>query len=228
MKTAFIITGQMRTFATCVHTMRWHLFRHYPDADFYISTTRDADTESWRELKKLYPRARIEVDVVDTQPDITEPFEPVRFEPYERSVPVQSVLRQLWQLERGWTFARTFGVEYGTYIRLRPDSFFHSFATPGPALFDVGYVPWWGRFGGVNDRFAVLGHTAALSYFSTFSRIDGLMAAGCPLHPESLVRGSMEMAGCLVMDTLRAEFSTLKHGQNREPEIGPIDIAHMR
>jgi hypothetical protein len=226
MKASIIISGQMRTFATCVHTLRWHVFRHYPGADFFISTVKDADVESWKELRKLYPEAKITLDIVDKQPELPEPHEPVRFEPYERSVSVQAVLKQLWQLERGWNLMEQSGVIYDTILRVRPDSFFHSFMPPCHTQPQWAHVPWWGRFGGVNDRFAVLGRDAAPAYFKTHNKIADHMAAGCPLHPESLVAASLSLGGFVTDDTLRAEFSTLKHGENRPPEISPIDFCH--
>ena len=233
-RTAIILSGQMRTFNVCYHTQAWHVFRHFPNADFYVSTVRDDDTESWKLLHKLPAPARVfDADVVDGQPVLPEPPEPVRFEPYVRSVPVQAVLRQLWQLERAWKYMleRRGDTKYSRVIRIRPDSFFHS------ARFDhiiddtEAMTPWWGRFGGVNDRFAVMGFAAAQAYFTTYSRIPHLMERGCPLHPESLVYGSLTEAGCTVDDTLRAEFSTLKRTpdgrfDSREPEIGYIDMAH--
>lgn len=227
MRTAIIITGEMRTFATCVYTQRWHVYRHYPNADFYISTVSDTNTETWRELPKILPNAQVSIDIVGTQPTLPEPAEPVRFEPYVRSVPLQAILRQLWQLQRGWELVKGSGREYDQYIRMRPDSFFHSFRPRGEFGPDVARTPWWGRFGGVQDRFAVLGHEAAPHYFKTLSNLQQLIDAGCPLQTESMVYGSMVLNGVRLYDNLLAEFSTLKDaGTNREPEISPVDFVH--
>lgn len=149
---------------------------------------------------------------------------------------------------------------YDTIVRLRPDLWFRSFEnrTPtSPRVVDyfkrhpeggaivltptdleyqqkVALTPWWGRFGGINDRFAILGAKAAYAYFTTYSRLPELLAAGCPLHPESLVKASLLQKGCMVDDTLLAEFSKLYGPENpklngtfRDPEITPIDIAHL-
>ena len=88
-------------------------------------------------------------------------------------------------------------------------------------------TPWWGRFGGINDRFAVLGFGAVKEYFTTYSKVERLIQMGAPLHPETLVAESMRDAGCIIRDDLKAEFSTVrKGGQMRPPEITSIDIAH--
>lgn len=230
MSTAIIMTGHARTFATCIHTLKWHVLRHYADPAFYVSTIKDEDSEPMQAaLRKLFPGAPVNMEAIDAQPELPEPAEPVRFEPYARSVPLQAVLRQLWQLEHGWKLYQRLGRETErTFIRVRPDLFFHSFEAP-PAQIDDDkcYTPWWGRFGGINDRFAVMGEYAAGMYFTAFSHIQHAQAAGCPLHPESLVKAAMVMRDCVVVDRLKTEFTTLrKDGQHRQPEIMPWDLAH--
>lgn len=255
MKTAILISGHMRTFSRCLPTLAWHVFRLFPDADFYVSTVKDQDAHTVNLLRERYPAAKIAVEVVDAQPELPIPVPPVvpdwtlgrmyGHEPYGISVHPQAILRQLWQLERVWRLAEKDAGNYDTFIRCRPDLWFRSFTKPPsegsphgngrPYISpSIAYTPWWGRFGAVNDRFAILGATAAEAYFTTFSRIPELLKAGCPLHPESLVKGSMEMAGAYVYDTLRAEFSKLYGPENpklngtfRDPEITMIDVAHL-
>jgi hypothetical protein len=216
----------MRTFAQCVHAFRWQVLRHYNVTAFYVSTVQDEDTASVGKLQELFPGVPVHLDIVSEQPLLPEPEEPVRFEPFARSVPLQAVLRQLWQLERGWALRKEKGGESAIIIRARPDAFFHGYK-PEPMHRWLARTPYWGRFGGVNDRFAVLGEDAAAHYFETFKKIPALQAAGCPLHPESLVRASLEDGGCDVSDLLRAEFSTLrKDGEVRSPEISPTDFVN--
>lgn len=231
MNTAIIITGEMRTFSHCIHTLRWQVFRHFPNPAFYVSTVKDAQAASVSAISRFYPSAPLHVDTVDRQPDIPEPVEVARFEPYERSVSVQSVLRQLWQLERGLTLWQDKGRQEDVVLRVRPDLYMHSFRLPVGAVDFIArneaFTPWWGRFGGVNDRFAVMGRDAAPHYFGTFSKIKRLMDAGCPLHPESLVLASMQDGGVAHRDTLCAEFSTRRlNGEDRQMEVGPTDFAH--
>lgn len=227
MSTAVIITGHMRTFKVCVHTLRWQVLRHYTDPAFYVSTVDDEDAGSVEEIRKLWPAAPLHVETVE-QPVLPEPPESVRFEPYARSVPVQAVLRQLWQLQRGFRLWQEHGRGETDLLRVRPDLFFHSFRRPH---YNGAHTPWWGRFGGANDRFAVFhgglnGTTAAAqAYFETYDHIGEHMAAGCPLHPESLIGASLARQAW--SERLRAEFTTLrKNGDNRAPEISPIDLAH--
>lgn len=229
MSTAVIMTGHARTFATCIHTFKWHVARHYADPSFYVSTVRDEDSAGMEPLlRKLFPSAPVYIEQIEAQPNIPEPAEPVRFEPYARSVPVQAVLRQLWQNERGWElYKRTATVEAKTFIRVRPDLYFHSLSNPplGDPFPHTAFTPKWGRFGGVNDRFAIMGRAAAEYYLTAFSYMPTAMSAGCPLHPESLVMAAMELRGCNIDDSLSVQFSTWrKDGQHRPPEIMAVDL----
>ncbi len=227
MKTDVIITGHMRTYKHCVQALRWHVLRHFDIAAFYVSTVRDEDTDSFMLLHELFPGVPVRLDCVDSQPDIPEPAEPVRFEPYKRSVPVQSVLRQLWQLERGWKLREDSHGSGQTVIRVRPDIFFHSFTMPAPHNpIPFCWSPWWGRFGGMNDRVAIMDANTASRYFTTYSRIGTLMAKGCPLHPETMLA---EAVGPIYgLHKLRTMFSTVRaNGEARTPEISMADIAEL-
>lgn len=229
MSTAVIITGHMRTFATCIHTLRWHVLRHYSanGLEFYVSTVQDEDAASAELLRSMFPGCPVHIEVVAKQPDLFEPPEAVRFEPYERSVPLQAVLRQLWQMEQGWILYKAKAKQRaGLFIRVRPDLYFHNFVPP-VVWGGLVSTPWWGKFGGVNDRLAVIGPDAAEAYFTAYSHIPDAQAEGCPLHPESLVRAACEMRGAITDTRLIAEFTTLrKDGQHRPPEITPWDLAH--
>ena len=257
MKTAVLYTGHMRTFAQCLPTQYWQVLRHYaPQIDFYVSTIRDEDAESWKLLEKLFPSAKVFVEVVPEQPQLALPagLPPesawregacFSWEPFAISVPPQAVLRQLRQLNETWKLYKRSG-EFGhtTILRMRPDTWMHGFVPVSaeraqtlstgrntyvaPAPFPgCAETPWWGRFGGINDRMAVLGEKAAEAYFTTFERVPALVASGCPFHPESLVCASLTAAGCPPSHKLKAEFSTLrKNGECRSPEISPIDFVH--
>jgi hypothetical protein len=246
MKTAILISGHMRSFARCLPNQADQVFRHFAEADFFVSTVKDEDCGTAELLRERFPRARVEIEVIDCQPEIPIPVPPASadwqagqnrlytHEPYALSVHPQAVLRQLWHLDHLWTRYAEQLTAYDCFVRSRPDLYFRSFApshtNPLPA---TAFVPWWGRFGGINDRFAILGHKAVEAYFTTFSRIGDLLAKGYPLHPERLIYASLTEAGCFVDDTLRAEFSKLiwdrgpQHGHFRDPEISPIDIAHL-
>ena len=118
-------------------------------------------------------------------------------------------------------------IRFDTIIRMRADLWFHSFE---PADADSVYpsecfTPPWGEFGGINDRFAIMGPTAARYYFGVFEAIPELLAAGCPFHPESLVAANLERGNVTINRTLKAFFSTERlDGTRRWPEITPMDM----
>lgn len=253
MRTAIIYTGAMRAFDRCIETHNWHVLRHLGEVDFYVSTYKDGTEAQAEILRARFPKSRVEIEVMDSQPDCISDLRakgvplPERWkegknythEPYAISVHPQAVLRQLWQLEKGWElFERTAPAtmtteknvpNYDCVVRCRPDLFFHSskFRIEKMPL-DVALTPWWGRFGGIADRFAILGLVAAEVYFHTYSIVWELMAIGCPLHPESLIYAAMTTVKLPVIDTLRVEFSTMRaNGQTRAPEISASDIAHL-
>lgn len=227
MSTAVFITGHLRTFKTCIHTIKWHVLRRHSPTDFYVCTVRDDQSGDWRELEKLFPGVPVHVRVVGTQPELPEPVETVRFEPFARSVPVQAVLRQLWQLDQAWQHYQEVGKTHDVFVRVRPDLFFHTYHAPAIVCPFDAHTPWFGRFGGINDRFAILGRGASESYFRTFSALDDLMARGCPLHPESLIKASLERGRIAISDRLKTEFSTLRlNGECREPEVSIVDVTH--
>lgn len=236
MSTAILISGHMRSFDVCLPTLHHHVFRHFPDADFYVSTVQDEDAHKVELLKKKYGDRVKAVNIEKEQPVFPLPPEcppnwrgPQSFymhEPYAISVSPQAVIGQLWQLKNAWKLVPS-DDHYGTFVRCRPDLWFHHFDKP-LEYSHVAYTPWWGRFGGCNDRFAVLGLQAARHYFTTFDKLNELVADGCPLHPESLVKFSLEKNMCLVSDNMDALFSTVRtNGEMRRPEIAQWDIARV-
>jgi hypothetical protein len=243
MRTAIVFSGHMRTFDRCLPTMDWHIFRHYPAAHFFVSTVADADALKAQLLVERYGADRVKIDTVPEQPDcvaemraagVNLPAEwhrgqPYSHEPYAISVHPRAVLRQIWQLGRAWTAFCDDLWAFDVVIRLRPDLWLHDYTPPRPVGEAVCLTPWWGRFGGVNDRCAVMGPTAAAAYFGTYAAIPALMAEGCPLHPESLVGASLWAARCVTSAKLQTTFSTLRqNGEMRPPEISWIDVAGLQ
>jgi hypothetical protein len=246
MNTAILISGHMRSFDRCLPTLHWHVFRHFPAAHFYVSTLADEDAPKVELLTAAYGAERVHVEILPGQPDCISELrsrgcqlppewmkgKPYTHEPYAISVHPQAVARQLWQLEQAWNLYTAANRPAEVIIRCRPDLWFHSSELETPAPFpmpdSVASVPWWGRFGGINDRFAVLGATAAAAYFTTYSQIPEHLANGCPFHPESLIKASLDRAGCEIQDDGRYEFSTLRaNGELRAPEISTQDLAHV-
>ncbi len=238
-KTAVIISAHMRSFERCFPTIAWHVLRHYQNCDFFVSTVRDRDVASVNLIEQRFPDSRVVIEVCDAQPELPIPVQPhdpkwlpmtgqmFSHEPYAISVHPQAVLRQLWHLQRGWEFfnQRACAADYDVFIRLRPDSYFRAFSPPSETHMLQAYTPFWGTFGGCNDRFAIMGEHAARAYFTTFGQLGTLLKLGCPLHPESLVHASLWHANVDHRQTLRAIFSKLiwdhgpDHKKFRDPEI---------
>lgn len=237
MKTAILYSGHARTFARTFANHRWMLYRHFSDFAIFASLVADADGENMRKLLVDAYGSKAKVELVKQPDHIPLPAgcpaeeswrlgQPFMHEPYWISVSPQAVLKQLWHLERVWDFAieETTDDRFADIIvRVRPDIWFHSLRVPAQLLPRDALVPWWGQFGGVNDRFAVLGYRAAASYFRAFSEAPAAIAQGAPLHPESLVAHAIRSE---LVRRIAVEFSTVRtNGEIRPPEISAADIA---
>ena len=281
MSTAILISGQLRTFAQCSPTQRWHVYRHFPDCHFFLVVQRQRDA-----IEILTPLMRdfgsdhvhlLQIDdpTLEVTPEITSAFD---LAPYANAAPAHQLLLQHWYQAEVWKHFLAVSSQlsavsseprrasdlqtpprssadhatsekadrrsliadrFDTFIRIRPDQFFHSFDQPSNFDFSgrrglnthiaehVAFTPWWVRFGGVNDRLAILGREAARAYFTVYEQIPALLAKGCPFHPESLVKAALLENGCTIHETLRTEFTTLRlDGNHRPPEIMSCDIAH--
>lgn len=232
----------MRSFDKCLANHAYQVHRHFPGADFYLSTVVDQDAVRCAES---FGRKWTAKEVKDKQPDFPLPpgcppqWAPGKFymhEPFWISASPAAILGQLWQLQNVWDLIPA-DKDYDCYIRIRPDIWFQEFTPPRHMLtltptgyipmVELAHVPWWGRFGGVNDRFAILGAKAAEAYFTTFSAVDRLIFGGAPLHPETLIKRQLEAEGCHINDTLCAVFGTLRtNGEMRQPEISGVDLGH--
>jgi hypothetical protein len=241
MKTAIILTGAMRSFDKCLPNLQWHVFRHFPGAKFYCVTADDEDSWMAKSLIPGVPHIRAvtqpEMIIPPGCPNEWTPGKPYMHEPYHISVDPRHVLGQLWMLREGWRLYQEANESADLIIRCRPDLWFHSFEVPkfvrmrtNPKSYVDGngtlaFTPRWGRFGGCNDRFALLEAVAAEAYFTAYDNIPEMISEGAPLHPETLVRYAMERKKCVVYDDMKADFSTLrKTGEMRPPEITGSDL----
>jgi hypothetical protein len=229
MSTAVIISGQMRTFAQCYPTQKWQIFRHYePDIHFFVSCVDDAQASSAELLRENYQNVHIERytdPVLSVIPDSAGAHAP-----YKNATSHQKLLLQHWANKRAWDFFLASGKSKtcDTVIRIRPDQYIHRFQKPSSPTSYQCYCPWWGKFGGVNDRLAIMGDLAADGYFNTWSSIDLLLARGCPFHPETLVMESMKLQDVEIIPRLMTSFSTMRlNGQQRWPEITTEDLAEL-
>ena len=258
MSTAILYSGQLRTFAQWYPTQRWHVLRHFADPHFFFTIQAQPDAlQILAPLIADYGADHVHVQQL-TDPDLTPDLTPqlsaaYHQAPYANAAPAHQLLLQHWYQAQVWEnfcgHRKTLSLEFDTIIRLRPDLFFHSFEDPtaqkvtrtdreghpnGIVIFQGGIrddevlTPWWGRFGGLNDRFAIMGPAAARAYFDVYGKIPELLGSyRAPFHPETLLAARLEIAQVHVTQTLRAEFSTLRmNGQARPPEISPIDLAH--
>lgn len=248
MSTAVIISGQMRTFARCYPTQRWMVYRHYQrpevrdqkseDPHFFVSCLDDNNAESAELLRKHY--ANVHIEKWHDPQDLPEvPIEYGAHAPYANAAGHAQLMLQHWGNKKAWEFFESeIGDQrsevspapvFNTIIRMRPDNFFHRFTPPFHNLMDDdALTPWWGKFGGINDRFAIMGYKAAKAYFNTYDKITELLAAGCPFHPESLVAASLLDSNISIFTNLMTAFSTLRiSGEQRWPEITSDDVAEL-
>ncbi len=218
LKTAVLISGQLRTFKKCYPTQKWHIFRHYePDIHFFVSCVDDEQAPSGDLLLEDY-EGRVHIDAWYKDPtDLPEiPIGKGACAPYANATTHDKLMLQHWGNKKVWDFfASSAATEsFDVIIRIRPDLWIHRFQPPrltGDALWNepnTVFAPWWGKFGGINDRLAVMGRQAAETYFNLYSGIDGLLKHGCPFHPETMLAGWLQICGVTVDNTLMATFST--------------------
>ena len=232
MKTAVIISGQARTFDLCYPSQRWQVYRHYePDLHFFVSVKDDEDADKMEVLRENHKNVVIQKLPDPEDADLFIPPEDAgRFAPYANAAGNKQLMLQHWgnKMALGFALKRIIKLGCEIVIRIRADLFFHSFIKPPNPFHAEAMTPWWGRFGGVNDRFAVMGAVAAKGYFNTYDLIPELLEQGCPFHPETLVYESMMKQGVMVRRDLRTTFSTIrKNGQQRPPEIMLEDLADL-
>ena len=211
MKTAVLISGQMRTFGDCIANLNWHVFRRLDNPTFFISCADDEQARDAYLIEGYSKNAHVERLI---QPEVGEPpYVLARHAPYapnpNNATVIQPILKQLWHYRRVWDFHRQMcpDEKFGIYVRCRPDLFFHRFDMPRSVIPYQFVGPWKATCGGVNDRFSIMGPVAAEAYFTAFDKLTTLLDAGCPLHPESIQQAALESAGCVISNTLRAEFT---------------------
>ncbi len=229
MKTAVLISGQLRTFKKCYPTQRWQIFRHYePDIHFFVACCDDDQAGDSSLLLADYENVYIErlQDPIDL-PDI--PIQKGAFAPYANATSHPKLMLQHWGNKKVWElFASKADIEsFDTVIRIRPDLWIHRFIMPDDTWSNEAILPWWGKFGGVNDRLAVLGNSAAREYFNVMDRIDEFLSKGCPFHPETLLASALRGIN---IRPLMSEFSTDRMDGTRrwwQQEALPCDHADL-
>ena len=236
MKTAIIMTGQARSFATTFRTQNWNFYRNLPDPHFFVSINDDADADAMKVIGEKYP---LKMEKVQDKilPEPKDGAQLASFAGYGFGGTIQRVLQQHYALKRGWEYFRE-QPDHDTFdliVRLRPDLWVQDFVPPDYSkigLFDC-HTPWYSSFGGVNDRFAIMGYMAAKAYMTVYDKHQALWDAGCPLHHETMVRAAMEMDGVRVKQDLLAEYRICRKTKPGEPvqivpeQMWPHDWARM-
>ena len=230
MSTAIIYSGQARTIAQCLPTQHWHVFRHFTDLHFFIVWQNEPNAVAGvKLLEAKYGKERVHAKLIADPQDLPRvPLIKGAHAPYANAAAHSQLMMQHWYQNEAWKwFVEQGQTDAMHVIRMRGDNFFHSF-TPTPVSANRVLSPWWGRFGGINDRFALMHAGAASAYFTVYEKLNDLLADGCPFHPESLLLAAIQKGGVMSDDTLRTEFTTKRLvGGDRAPEIMAPDIAHL-
>jgi hypothetical protein len=187
-------------------------------------------------LEAKYGADRVHAKLIDDPKDLPMiPLKAGAHAPYANAAPHPQLMMQHWYQNEVWKLYIESGPRDSeeTIIRMRGDNFFHSFEFPGVMATrnqapGICHSPWFGRFGGINDRFAIMDRGGAEAYFTVYNVIPGLLEQGCPFHPESLSLAAMTSRKVRSRDTLKAEFSTMRlNGPMRFMETTATDIAHF-
>lgn len=224
MSTAVLISGNVRSFMRCYASQRWQVYRKIADPWFFVSVEDEPGAKDIERLRELCGHVFIQY-VKQPEFKMHESYEAAReHAPYAPSVPTSAIAGQFWHLMQSWNYFLSVKPACGftEFLRIRPDSFVQTF-TPPTDSFGI-HVPWWGNYGGVNDRMAFIGSAQlAEAYFTTFNRIHELIKLGCPMHPESLLAVAVDPR--YFRRTLDAEFITLRAKGDPRPDSKPVYYA---
>jgi hypothetical protein len=197
-------SGQARTFRSCWPNHWWYVLRHFPEAKVFASVADDAQARDMELLRQRFPKAKIEVV---KQPDFAEAekYETMNaWGGYPLSAKAANVLKAFWHYEKVWKMKG--GEVFDINVRIRPDLWFQEMELPGHVEAWECWTAPWGSWGGINDRFAIMGAKAAESYMTAHSGMMGLLEAGAPFHPETLTRAAVERNGGKCVQRLAATF----------------------
>ncbi len=224
MKVALCFSGQMRTLAQCIGTIRRHLLEPLAAAgaevDTCVHAAADADADS---ALQLSPR----ILHVEPQPWFDEKRYACRIG--RGCVGIQSVLRQLWSIKKSndlkRQYAATQGIRYDWSFRVRPDSEFVQgpleFAGIATRVTPVRgvFVPKFSNWYGLNDRFAWGSDLEMDTYSNRFEKLDDYVAIGGVFHPESFLYWSLAAGRAPILRSNVAFFTLRKSGDRVLPDF---------
>lgn len=210
MKTAVLVSGQMRTADKCAAAIR----ALYPDAPFVVHAVADEDADKAFAFKPA-------VTVIEPQHEMPERRE-YSWQIGRGCHGVQRVLKQLWGLARVWEVFQASGIKADVIVRCRPDLVFTvpPEAPAGDGLHVPKFANWWG----LNDRFAFGDVTTMRTYFTRLYQLDEYIDAGGIFHPETFLRSVM--AGYTLHRT-RAVFATLRPDGSRDEPVWVFDAGDL-
>lgn len=205
MKTAVLVSGQMRSLDVCITSIQKHVLDKIGDYDVIAHVAEDED--AWK-VELLEPKKC----VVVPQPEFDEKNYIHRTG--RGVIGIQQVLKMFWSMEESNTLKKQAEAERGTrydrVIRLRPDTQFFSdiedLATIDP---NAIYIPTFCNYWGYQDRFAFGGSEVMDVYHDKLALVDVCCAEGGIFHPESMLKWVIDRAGVpvkrteIVFDTLR-------------------------
>lgn len=226
MKTAVIISGEARTFKACWPTQYWQVYRHLEDVHFFVHVAADDQANDMTLIWKHFPVSSARIAVDNPPVDLWAPPANAAFgAPYFVHPDLGRIIRQWWHWREAWRMLQQSDQVFDRVIRMRPDNYFQAKVEPREPLARSGFFPWWGRWGGENDRFAILGIEATLAYSLLFENVGELLNQGCPLHPETMLAAQLEHHEIGIQHA-DFEFATQRmDGTRREPEYTPRELA---
>ena len=135
MKTAVLISGQLRTFAKCYPTQKWQIFRHYePDIHFFVSCVDDTQADSAKLLSADYENVNVEryQDPCFGDDLYMPPERSGAAAPYANATTHYKLMLQHWGNKRVWDFfcSKSQTDSFDVIIRIRPDIWIHRFQPP--------------------------------------------------------------------------------------------------
>ncbi|MEI7933086.1 MAG: hypothetical protein WCI21_08540, partial [Alphaproteobacteria bacterium] len=153
-KTAILMSGQFRTFTACLNTQHWHIYRRYPDLQFFVVMQNTPEAPGGVQLlKDRYGADRVHARLIDDPTDL--PPISLSFGDYAPTVnaaPHERLLMQHWYQHQVLGLFQASGYQPDVVIRMRGDNYFSNFDHTFQQVPDAVHSPYWGRFGGINDR----------------------------------------------------------------------------
>lgn len=178
MKTAVLVSGQMRSAKLCAEKLR----SLYPDATWIVHANQDEQAYDAFLFKPS-------VCVIEKQPEIPERKE-YAWQIGRGCHGIQTNLRQLWALKRVWEVFEAFKIEADCVVRMRPDLDFS--VPPEEPKTDAIYIPKFANYWGYNDRFAYGPRRLMEKYFKRMEVLDYYIDRGGIFHPESFLGWRLE------------------------------------